>query len=235
MVAFIIDIALLGTVAFCAWRGYRNGLVRGVFGVFALIFSLLIANIAAQAYADEAEGLLLPFVSGYIETTMLDLRHEGIEYQELAYDHELYYDEDFGTAFMALRYIGLPEAAAVAVAENSLVREDSEYERTFSDVVASRLTAAMSYIAVFAIAFLLMAIIFAVIGNLVGFVFSLPGLRLVDIISGSVLGLVKGLIIIYTLAVIVRYFGLLMPETLERTILMRFLVSNNPIASMLGV
>ena len=235
MTAFLIDFAILGTVAFCVWRGYKNGLIRGVFGVVALIVSLLVANIAAQAYHDEAKGLLMPFASGLIETTMMELRDEGIEYQEIAHDHEFYDDEDFGTAFEALRHLGLPEAAAVHVAESSLTRDENEEERTLSDIVAERLTSTMSYVAVFGVTFLLLAIVFAVIGNLVGFIFSLPGLRLVDIIAGAAFGFVKGLIIVYAATVIVRYFGLLMPGTIERTILLRHLINHNFVANILGV
>jgi len=226
---------MLGTMAFCAWRGYKNGLIRGVFGVVALIVSLLVANIAAQAYSDEAKGMLLPFASGIIETTMTEMAEEGIEYQELAHDHE-FDNADFGVAYTALRQIGLPEAAAVRIAEQSVdAQEHDEDDTRFSDTVADKLTSSLSFVAVFGIAFLLIAIIFAVIGNLVGFVFSLPGLKLVDVISGSVLGLIKGIIIVYTLAVIIRYFGLLMLETLEGTTVLNYLVNFNPIANMLGV
>jgi len=235
LTAFLIDLGLFITVAFCTWRGFKSGLIRGAFGIIAIIFSLVIANVVAQAYSNEARGLLMPFTSGVVESTMNEQRNEGIEYQELAYDHEFYDDADFGTAFLALRYIGFPEIAAVLIAESSLTREDDEFERTFSDVVAERVTERMSFIAVFGVAFLLMAIIFAIIGNLIGLVFSLPGLRLVDMIAGASLGFVKGVIIVYTIAVIVRYFGLLMVETLERTLLLSFLVNNNPIANMLGV
>jgi len=226
---------MLGTMAFCAWRGYKNGLIRGVFGVVALIVSLLVANIAAQAYSDEAKGMLLPFASGIIETTMTEMAEEGIEYQELAHDHE-FDSADFGVAYTALREIGIPEAAAVRVAEQAVEAQEHDMDDTrFSDTVADELTTSLSFVAVFGIAFLLIAIIFAVIGNLVGFVFSLPGLKLVDVISGSVLGLIKGIIIVYALAVIIRYFGLLMLETLEGTTVLNYLVTFNPIANMLGV
>jgi len=234
LTTFLIDLAIVGTVAFCAWRGYKNGLIRGVFGVVSLIVSLLVANIAAQAYSGEAKGMLMPFVSGMIESTMTDLSEEGIEYQALAHDHEID-DIDFGSAYTALRRIGLPEAAAVRIAEQSLEVEDEEAEGYFSDVIADRLSTTLSYVAVFGIAFLLIAIVFAVIGNLVGFVFSLPGLKLVDIISGSILGFFKGVIIVYTISVIVRYFGLLVIERLERTTILNYLVNNNPIANLLGI
>jgi len=234
LTTFLIDTAVVGTVAFCAWRGYKSGLIRGVFGVVSLIVALLIANIAAQAYSGEAKGMMMPFVSGYLESTITDMADEGIEYQALAHEHDID-DTDFGTAYTALRLVGLPEAAAVRIAEQSLEAREDESTRYFADVIADKLSSTFSFIAVFGVAFLLLAIIFAVVGNLVGVVFSLPGLKLVDIISGSVLGLIKGIIIVYTIAVIVRYFGILITDTLEGTSILKNLVNNNPIAGMLGV
>jgi len=232
--AFLLDVAVVGTVAFCGWRGYKNGLIRGVFGIVSLIASLLIANIAAEAYSDEAKGMLVPFVGGMLETTMSELSDEGIVYQPIAHDHEID-DVDFGSAYLALRHIGFPEAAAVRIAELSLEREEDEGRRYFTDVIADRVSSTLAYVAVFGIAFLLIAIIFAVIGNLVGFVFALPGLRLVDIISGSVLGVFKGIILVYTVSAILRYYGLLVLPTLEKTSLLLYLINSNPIANMLGI
>jgi len=232
--AFLLDVAVVGTVAFCGWRGYKNGLIRGVFGIVSLIASLLIANMAAEAYTDEAKGMLVPFVGGMLETTMSELSEKGIEYQPIAHDHEID-DVDFGAAYLALRQIGFPEAASIRIAELSIEREEDEGRRYFADVIADRVSSTLAYVAVFGIAFLLIAIIFAVIGNLIGFVFALPGLRLVDIISGSVLGVLKGIILVYTVAVILRYFGVLVLPTLEKTSLLLYLVNSNPIANLLGL
>ncbi|MCL2819636.1 MAG: CvpA family protein [Oscillospiraceae bacterium] len=234
MTAFLLDFAIVGTIAFCAWRGYKNGLIRGVFGVVSLIASLLVANMAAEAYSGEAKGMLMPFVGGMLDSTITDLSDEGVEYHAIAHDHDID-DIDFGTAYLALRQIGFPEAASVKIAELSIESDEDEPGRYFSDVIADRVSSVLSYVAVFGIAFLLIAIIFAVIGNLVGFVFALPGLRLVDIISGSVLGLFKGIILVYSVAVVVRYFGLLILSTLESTSILLYLVNNNPIANLLGV
>jgi len=235
MTTFLIDVAIIGTVVFCGWRGYKNGLIRGVFGVVSLIVSLLVANIAAQAYSDEAKEVLMPFVSGILDSTITKMGEQGVEYQVLAHDHEPG-DIEFGTAYTALRQLGLPEAASVNIAAQSVESlKDNEDEKYFPDIIADKLTTTASFVAVFGIAFLLIAIVFAVIGNLVGFVFSLPGLKLVDIIAGSALGLLKGVIIVYTIAVIIRYFGLLIISTLEGTTILNHIVNNNPIANMLGV
>ena len=234
MTTILIDLAIVGTVAFCAWRGYKSGLIRGVFGVVSLIAALFVANITAQAYSGEAKSMLMPFVSGVIDSTISEMSDDGLEYQALAHDHDID-DVDFGTAYMALRQLGLPEAAAVNIAERTLEVAEEEQSFSLADLIAERLSISLSYVAVFGIAFLLIAIVFAVIGNLVGVVFALPGLKLVDMIAGAAMGLLKGIIIIYTVAVIVRYYGLLVISTLEKTYILQTIVNNNPIASLLGV
>lgn len=247
MTALAIDIAVLAIVAFCAWRGYKNGLIRGVFGIVALIVSIFVANVAAKAYADEFTGILRPFIGGIVSSALDDMADEGIEYNPRVHDYERD-SEDFGTAYTVLRFLGLPEAASVRIAESAVeipdeddgdVEPDEEDDpvpvRMLSDLIADRLSSALSYVAVFAIAFVLLAIIFAVIGNLISFVFSLPGLKLLDIIAGSVFGFVKGLILIFALATIVRYFGLLAPELLERTSVLSHIVNSNPVANILGI
>ena len=229
--AFLVDLSIIGIVVFCTWRGYKNGLIRGVFGIVALIVSLLVANIAAEAYSNEASGALAPFVGGVVESTFSDLVEEGLDESVLL---EQQIDTvEFGTAYSALRRIGLPEAAAAHIAEMAVMEE--EPGTMLTDLIADKLSSALAFVAVFTIAFVLLAIVFAVVGNLIGFVFSLPGMKWIDIIAGSVLGLAKGIIIVYTIAVFARYFGLLAIGTLESTSVLNYLVNNNPIANALGV
>ena len=250
MTTLAIDVTVIAIVAFCSWRGYKNGLIRGVFGVVALIASLFIANIAAQAYSSEFTVMLKPFVSGVVETTITEMDDdddEDIEEEpeEPEYDND---SEEFGKAYKILRRIGLPRAAAERIADittkpdeedESIDAEDTEDEISIrvqlSDLIADKLSDMLAYVAVFAIAFVLLAIIFAVIGNLISFVFSLPGLKLLDIIAGSVFGLFKGLIIVYTLAAIVRYFGLVALDILEGTSILNYIVNHNPVANILGI
>jgi len=224
-------LAILGIIAFCGWRGYRNGLIRGVFGVVALIVSIFVANIAAAAYSEEFTDMLTPFVGGVIDTAITEIDENEVEYDPAEHEHENK-TEEFGTAYTVLRWIGLPESSAVRIAELSL---EDEIEGFFTDLVADKLSSVLAYVAVFAIAFILIAIVFAVIGNLIGFVFSLPGLKLLDSISGVVFGLAKGLIIVYTLATVVKYFGLVALDTVEGTSVLSYFMNHNPVADMLGL
>jgi len=202
-----------------------------VFGVASLIMSLLFANIAASAYSDEAADMIKPFIGGLIDSALVEMTEKNIEH----FPESNEYDDipEFGTAFTALRHIGMPEPAAVRIAE--LVIGEEEPDGFLSDVISEKLSSALAYVAVFGIAFLLIAIVFAIAGNLIGFVFSLPGLKLIDIIAGIIFGFIKGFIIVLALAVIVRYFGLLASETIEETSILRYFINHNPIADLLRI
>ena len=225
-----IDLAVVAIIVFCIWRGYKNGLIRGVFGVVSLIAALFIANITATAYSGEFTGMLKPFVGGVLDKTLADLRDDG-DIPDTAGRGSA--SQKYSTAYAALRRIGLPEAAATRLSE--LVSQDEDSDDTLADIIADKLCSALAFIAVFGIGFLLISIIFAVIGNLIGFIFSLPGLKLLDSFAGVIFGLIKGLIITLALAAVVRYVGLLAQETLEETKILNYMVNNNIIANMLGI
>ena len=234
MLTFGIDLGIVAIVAFCGWRGYNNGLIRGVFGVVTLVLSLFFASVAASTYSDAFTDMLNPFVSGVVDSALIGILEDGVQY-----DTEILADksENFITAYKALRRIGLPESPSLRIAEMTTSSRGNEGipEMLLSDYLADRLSSVLAFVAVFGIAFILLAIIFAVIGNLIGFVFSLPGLALVDSIAGSVFGVAKGLLMVLIVATVVRYIGLLAPETLEKTTVLKYIVNNNPIANVIGI
>ena len=230
MTTLLIDLSIIAIIVFCGWRGYKNGLIRGVFGVVTLIVSLIIANIAAGAYADEVTGVLKPFVGGIVDSTINEIiDNDEIEYEQPDHENDT---EKFKIVYTALRKIGLPKASAIKITEQTATVDVEEY---LADFVGDRLSYVLAFVALFGIGFLLAAIIFTVIGNLINFVFSLPGLKLIDTIAGIAFGLVKGLLIVLTLTTIVRYFGLLAISTVEKTSVLNFFINNNMIANMLGI
>ena len=259
MLVLLIDLAVLGIVAFCGWRGYKNGLIRGVFSIVTLIVSLIVAGVVASAYSEEFTGVLTPFVGGIIDSALVERPAEEAEVGDADGDDEDDADEDdeeeprrvievdlsmyedesenFISAYSALRRIGLPEPSAARIAEQTVddSGEDALAPAFLSDIIAEKLSSALAFAAVFGIAFVLLAIVFTVIGNLISFVFSLPGLKLLDIIAGAAFGVLKGLIIVYTLAAVARYLGVFAPEILEGSAVLRLLVNSNPVANSLGI
>ena len=267
MLVLALDLAVIAIVVFCGWRGYKNGLIRGVFGVVFLVVSLFLASVAATAYSSEFKDMLSPFVGGIVDSALVEIIGIGDDTEidsdadavsnagvgddtdadaadtgfdvdvdaELSAFEEI--SENYVTTYTALRKIGLPISASGRIAE--MTAEDHEEREThpalLSDLISDKLSSTIAFVAVFGIAFLLLAIVFTVAGNLIGFVFSLPGLKLLDMIAGVLFGIAKGLLIVLTLAAVVRYLGLLAPETLNGTSVLKYLVNNNLIANRLGI
>ena len=224
-----INVGIVAIVAFFGWRGYRNGLIRSVFGVAALIAALFIANLIATAYSGEFTGMLNPFLGGVVDTALADMVEDETYIDPIVRETGEGAQE---TSFSLLRRIGLSEPASERVAE---MVSDVAPGRLLTDTITDRLSSTLAFIVVFGIAFLLLMIIFSVAGNLINIVFSLPGLRLLDIIAGALFGLLKGLLIVFTIAAIFRYIGLLAPSSFEDASLLNLLINSNPIARFFGI
>ena len=230
-----LDAAIILIVIFCSWRGFKSGIIRGVVGILALVVSIFAANLVATAYSGEFTGMLRPFVSGIIDNAMQpDTEDAEEEEPEELPENVKEQGETYVAAFNAMRRIGLPVKAAENIAES--VKEGySGIKQNLSAEITDRLCARIAYIAVFGICFILVAIVFAVIGNLVNFAFSLPGLKLLDSLAGLAFGIAKGAIIVFVAGVIIRYFGLIAQDIIQSTRLLNFIVNNNPIANILGI
>lgn len=241
MIAFIIDVALIGIIALCAYRGFSNGVVRGVCGFLALILSVIMANAAATAFAPEFTDVIRPFVGGLVDREIqMILRPndetEGSESARTPLPDEDEYDSSttHGMSMLTLRKLGMFAPAAQKIAD-AIDAESSEVGYALSSTITEKLCRVLAQVAVFAIAFILFAIVCAIAGNLISFAFSLPGLRLLDQLAGIALGLLRGVLVVLFIATVVRYFGIITHGTIESTHILEYLVNHNVIANALGI
>lgn len=251
-VSLLIDIALVLIVVYFAWRGFRNGFIRGIFGILAVIIAIYGANLVAKAYSGDFTGMLEPFVSGIVDKAFTDVinpdeTEAGDEAQaadgaentggtntETAGAENEKPKSVYDVSFETLRKIGMTEGAAKHIAGKVSAKINAVGQRMSADLTET-LCSALAYIAVFAVAFILIAIIFAVIGNIINLAFSIPGLESVDRIIGLVLGILKGLLLVFTLALVIRYLGLLAPETIGKTAVLKYILNINPLSNIIGI
>jgi len=270
-------------VLLCIWRGFKNGLIRGIAGIIALVISIFLANLVATAYSDDFAGMLSPFISGVVDTALGDTITSGSyvggvaqpgsqggaanspqpssspavspsvttspnvtpspgvtggskvtpsaggQDSESAAGNEIY-----NITFATLKKIGLPDKATDLISKQ-VGGEVNTIGRELSGSISDKLSGSLAYVVIFAICFILLEIIFAVVGNLVNLIFSLPGLHGVDKIAGCVFGLAKGLVFVLVIALAIRYLGLVSSKTVDGTHILKYLINNNPIADMLGI
>jgi len=233
---WIIDLVFIAIVAVCCWSGYRNGIIRGVCGVLAVIISLYGANIIANVYSAEFSGMIQPFGEGLVDGAVSSVLTDSDSEDEVVFIvPEEDRDDVYVVCLTALQSIGLSESAAAHIAE-SVAAETDTVNQDMSGLLAEKLCERIAFAGVVAVAFILLAIIFSVIGNLINLTFEIPGIGIAERIGGAVLGLVKGIIIMYALAVLLRYLGMLLPdEIMESNKFLTGIINNNPVANRLGL
>jgi len=259
VIGIIIDIALVVIIITCAFRGFRNGMVRGLCGFLAIVLALIIGNAAADTFSGEFTDALRPFVGGIVDGKLQKMlspnkdeiyvsgeadetdeaddtktnktkENAGKDMVDYGYDTTTTY----GSVMQTLRNLGFLESISDKIA-TAIDETSTETGYALGDVISTKLSSTLAHIAIFAIAFLLLSIVFAVVGNLLNVVFSLPGLRLLDQIAGTALGLLKGVVIVMFLALVFRYVGIIKADMLEETRVLMYFAEHNTIANLLGI
>ena len=237
----IVDIVLLVILALCVWNGYKNGFIRGIFGLLAVVIALYGASLAAKMYSNEFTSMFKPFVGGLLDRSINRAVGEDTGDEEgvtrrfttsfLAEDTTDVYE----VSYAALRNIGLSDNAAEKMARevsdgvSKVGRDMSQY---LTRVVCGR----VAYVCVFLLAFILIAVALAIVGNALDIVFAFPGLGIIDSILGAIFGVAKGLMIILAICMFLRYTGLLINDHIvEESYIMSRVLNSNPLANLIGL
>jgi uncharacterized membrane protein required for colicin V production len=227
----ILDLLLIGILALCVWNGYRKGLILGISGILALVVAFYGANLIAETYSSEFRSMVEPFIAGLVDKAV----DETTEDENAAVGEIADADQVYHISFDSLKRLGILKSAASNLADE-LKEEVDQIGGRLKTAMIHKLSVTLSYVAVLVIVFLLIVILFTVIANLVNLAFKLPGLELINDIGGAVFGLLKGLIFLFAIAWLIRFLGFIIPEsTLNKTIVLKWLMVNNPIITIFGV
>lgn len=227
MLHWIIDIFFLLLLAGCAWSGYKKGFISGILGVCALIVAFYAANLLSATYSGEFTGMLEPFVSGIVDNAT----EKAKDSFEAAGTTPGVYD----MALETLRDMGVMKSAGKNIA-TALAEEVSETGHVLRNAMVARLCVEAAYVLMLTILFVLFAIVFAVIGNIINLSFMLPGLELINGLLGTLFGVAKGLIFAFSIAWLLRFTGLALKEAVvDQTLLLRLLMNANPLTGIFGL
>jgi|GEM_PF-622290 len=233
----IIDIVLLAIVAYCGWRGWRNGIIVGVFGCLAIVVALIAGNLISSVYAGDFSGMLEPFGAGLVDGKVSDVINgvvdENGEHTDLISPDKR--TDVYVVSRTAMERLGLSPDLADRIAA-SVAEKEHTVGQQMSDKLNVELCWTISRFLIFCIIFSLVLIVLTVIGNVLDVRFTLPGIELVNNIIGLLLGLVRGVLMAMCLAILLRYLGLLLPEgTLQKTYAAQWLIQHNYIADLLHI
>ena len=237
----IIDLVLLGILVICAWNGYKKGLIMGVGGILCIVIAIYGANLLANTFYHDVVPALKPFANGYTESIVSKdsdvLKEMGWAGSSYSVEDLLKQEPERKAEFCetCYRYLGVDEATAAVMADKA-VTYARETGSTVWASVGQILCETVSYVGCFILAFLLIAIILTVIGNLTNLSFKLPKLDLLNDVSGAVLGLITGLMYCAVLVWALKFMGKIIgSETLASTKLGGALLHRDFLLKYLGI
>ncbi len=209
----IYDVVVLAILVFALWRGWHKGLLLSLCGLAVVVVSFLCAGFLADTLDDPLSQSLTPKLTERIEEQFNAAAQQdpGAPPQSLA---------------DTLREMG----GLYAVAADTLddVGDDIHAAATQA---AQAVATSIVYIIVFALAFLLLVILLTLLLHGLDLVAKLPGLNFFNQLGGGVIGLIKGVIILYVVIACLRLFsGLITPEVEENTTVLKFFLRFDPFA-----
>lgn len=238
----ILNLTFLFILLLCAWAGYKKGLILGVGSLLAIVISLYGANLLSHTYSYEVVDALRPFASGYVETTInrkvrTEFGIEGAKTASLSVDDYLasHPDDALPFAESTFRHLGVYPKTASQLGQEALDHAQLQ-ETGLVDAIVEVLCLRLTYVLGFFIAFLLILIIFTVLGNLTNLSFKIPNMDNLNDYGGLATGLLQGIFFCCILAWLLRFTGLLIPQsTLEHSFLVSGFMKLGILSAVLGI
>ena len=212
MIRLILDILLLLVLAISVWKGCKNGLIRSIIGLAAIILTIVAANGIATNLSKHLVPALEPFVSGYIDSdNVTDAVLENLGYGDsdksltdiLLEDSSLKYDY----AYECMRETGFFSSASEDLAEDA-VNYANRNNISMTDSVITVVCNTAAYVICMAVIFTMLIILVKGLLDVLDLTIKLPNAEIVDDVSGAALGFLKGFLLCILIAWLVGFLGL---------------------------
>lgn len=230
--SILLDIIVIVVILVCVFSGFKKGVLLSAATVIALLISIFLGGTIARSYGPKLSEKISPYMTWITEdaTDEVIAKMTGtLESIDNSEAHRIIHDS-FTT-------MGLSQEATDSLTEEAYqLMIGTGYDVRTS--VALVFIDMLCYIAIFVVAFAIIGAILLIILNVVGSSYEMPNLKWVDWIGGPVMGLIYGFIIVMVFALLLRYGIAIIPKDwnlFTNAKLIQYFVSNNFVASMLGI
>ena len=230
----VFDIAIAVILILFAWRGASRGFVLSLCGLLAVVVAFVGASFLANLLAPKVGAALEPQFAQAIEERLEEQFQQSGPAEDAA---GLAEGEDYPLqdVLSVLRDMGLYEDLVNTI-DQAVQDGMTAAAANAAAAVAAAIAQSVAYTVIFTAAFVLILIAWTIFSHAVDLVAKLPGLNFLNKTGGAVMGLVKGVIILFLAAWLIQYSGKLIPEeTVQQTHLLRFFMTTNPLALLQGL
>ncbi|MCI8477213.1 MAG: CvpA family protein [Oscillospiraceae bacterium] len=226
----IYDLVIVLLLAAFLLHGAKKGLVYMLLGVLAVFVSTAGARVVANTLSPMVAEALEPKLATVIEEQL----EEQLQGTGLTTGQKLPPDLPIQTVLDALKELGIYSGIADTVGK---AVEQGMITTAASAAAAAAAAAAQSVASslIFSISFFLIMILWKTFSRTMNLVARLPVVRTFNKTGGAALGLLIGCAVFFVVGWIVRFLGNIIPEdAIQQTYLLRFFLTENPIALLLG-
>ncbi len=220
----IMDIIVAAVLLLFTVLGWRHGFVKSLAGLIITIIALVGAAMIAGTFADPAARLAAPILEKAVESRV----------EKIIIDQTGLYDMDRleGSAEEILELLGIDADARDSIAEQA---EETILE-TGSGIVSAvihSLARSVIYGILFILSFIALNILLHVLAAAMDLLTRLPGIHVVNAVSGAVLGLVKGALVVFLAIWFLRRVGVSFETAaVSETYLLQFFAANTPLSAL---
>lgn len=221
----VYDLVILAVLAAFALWGMHRGLILTLCSLLAVLVAFVGAILVSNFWAPSVAGWVQPTVSPVVTAAVRSALPEEISDAELPIEDLLVLLDEADLPMGLNKFLpDLQTDDIVVLTADSLV--DS-----LSSALSAKLANAISYIGLFLLSFVLILILWHLLGRTLDLVAHLPGLHLLNKVGGLVFGAFRGALLLFVCAWIIRWLwsGLIPAEAMEQASLLRFFMTFNPL------
>ncbi len=229
MAYILFDLVILAILALFLWRGMSKGLVLSLCGLVAVLVafvgSTLLANLLAPKVGQALEPKFTQLIEEQLEGSLQGAHSAQAAPEEVPLSGVLDALRDMGLYKDLIDNLdkavrdGMADAAASAAAQ-----------------VAAAMAQSVAYMVIFLVGFLLLLLLWAILSRTLNLVTKLPGLNALNKTGGALIGLLKGVILLFIAAWALRLSGKVIPEdAVQQTYLLHFFMTTNPVTLITGI
>lgn len=211
------DLVIIAVLVIFIFNGARRGLILSLCGLIAVIVAFVGANFLSSLLTPAVADRISPMVQSSIES-----QFDSIGLDSLITEDTL---NDMDSSIMVKLILQADHQLNLFSQAKEIVAAQ------FAEQVADTVATWIAQTTVFVISFLLILMLWSVISGALNLVARLPGLHMLNKTFGAIFGGLKGIVLLFAAAWILRYLWNVIPaDAIENAPLLHLLMTTDPLS-----
>lgn len=225
----VFDLIILAILILFAFLGLHRGLILSFFSLLsvlvALVGAILLSNLWAPSVAAWLQPTLHPAVISAVEAAL----PETVTGTTPSKEYLLLLLDDADLPLGLEKY--LPNIQEEGVGGETEGAVDTSWIENLSTSLSHKLATTIAQNGLFILCFLLIIILWALLARTLNLVAKLPGLHTLNKLGGFLFGLLRGAILLFLCAWLMRWLwsDIIPTKTIEQSKLLHFFMTVNPL------